>query len=221
MRNADPLGIAEYENVRVVRGEDELALCLARAQFIDNMISDKRIVEIAFRLVDDEGVWVVEQQRMQNGGALLAHGQPSHLAVVFTVFGRVQQQFHPLRKLQLLELVQLGRGHGRGTYPGLKAERLVTDDFVPVCSPALLKGKHPLRKPADLKYHALLHEMGTQIDWRMWLMAAGVQGIDPSRGTVYSHSSMVTQAAINGEGVALGRTALIEEAKREETRAAA
>jgi LysR family glycine cleavage system transcriptional activator len=107
--------------------------------------------------------------------------------------------------------IDIGIRYGRGEYPGLKAERLITDDFVPVCSPALLTGRHPLRKPADLKHHALLHEMGTQVDWRMWLMAAGVQGIDPTRGTVYSHSSMVTQAAVNGEGVALGRTALIEE----------
>jgi LysR family glycine cleavage system transcriptional activator len=107
--------------------------------------------------------------------------------------------------------VDIGIRYGRGQYPGLKSERLTTDDFVPVCRPALLRGTHPLRRPADLKHHALLHEMGTQIDWRMWLMAAGVDGIDPTRGPIYSHSSMVIQAAVNGEGVALGRTALISE----------
>jgi LysR family transcriptional regulator, glycine cleavage system transcriptional activator len=107
--------------------------------------------------------------------------------------------------------VDIGIRYGRGQYPGLKADRLINDDFVPVCSPALREGEHPLREPGDLKYHALLHEMGTQIDWRMWLMAAGVEGIDPSRGPVYSHSSLIIQAAINGEGVALGRTALIIE----------
>jgi LysR family glycine cleavage system transcriptional activator len=57
----------------------------------------------------------------------------------------------------------------------------------------------------------LLHEEGTEVDWRMWLMAAGVAGIDASRGPVFSHSTMAIQAAIQGEGVALGRTALIEE----------
>lgn len=107
--------------------------------------------------------------------------------------------------------VDIGIRYGRGQYPGLKADRLLADDFVPVCSPKLLEGPHPLREPADLRNVPLLHEMGTQIDWRMWLMAAGVQGVDPARGPVYSHSSMVIQAAVNGEGVALGRTALIAE----------
>lgn len=107
--------------------------------------------------------------------------------------------------------VDIAIRYGRGRYPGLAADRLVGDDYVAVCSPALLKGKHPLRKPADLRHHALLHEDGTEIDWRMWLMAAGVDGVDFSRGPSYSHSNLVLQAAINGEGVALGRTALIAE----------
>ncbi|HLI12227.1 MAG TPA: transcriptional regulator GcvA [Alphaproteobacteria bacterium] len=107
--------------------------------------------------------------------------------------------------------VDLAIRYGRGSYPGVKSDRLLTEDFVPVCSPSLLKGKHPLRTPSDLRYHQLLHEEATQIDWRIWLMAAGVNGIDPSRGPIYSHASLVMQAAIAGEGVALGRTALIAE----------
>jgi len=107
--------------------------------------------------------------------------------------------------------VDLAIRYGRGNYPGLAAERLMGDDYTPVSNPALLKGKHPLRKPADLKYHVLLHEEGNEVDWRIWLMAAGVQGVDATRGPVFSHSTMAIQAAIRGEGVALGRTALIEE----------
>lgn len=107
--------------------------------------------------------------------------------------------------------VDIAIRYGRGQYSGLRAERLMTEDFVPVCSPALLKGPHPLRAPDDLRHFPLLHEEGTQIDWRMWLMAAGVEGVDPTRGPTYSHGSMVMMAAINGEGAALGRTALIAE----------
>lgn len=101
--------------------------------------------------------------------------------------------------------------YGRGHYLGLTAERLMGDDYAPVSSPVLLKGKHPLRRPADLRHHMLLHEEGAELDWRMWLMAAGVEGVDASRGPIFSHSVMATQAAIRGEGVALGRTVLIEE----------
>lgn len=107
--------------------------------------------------------------------------------------------------------VDLAIRYGRGNYPGLAAERLMGDDYAPVGSPALLKGKHPLKKPADLSHHVLLHDEGTEVDWRMWLMAAGVEGVDASRGPIFSHSPMVIQAAIRGEGVALGRQVLIED----------
>ena len=119
------------------------------------------------------------------------------------------------------EEVDIAIRYGRGRYPGLTAERLIADDYVPVCNPALVRGPHPLRKPADLKHHTLLHEENslrldahgeaTEVGWAMWLKAARVDGVDASRGPIFSHSSMVLQAAINGEGVALGRTALIAE----------
>jgi LysR family glycine cleavage system transcriptional activator len=107
--------------------------------------------------------------------------------------------------------VDLAIRYGRGHYPGQTAERLMGEDYAPVSSPALLEGKHPLRKPSDLRDHVLLHEEATEVDWRMWLMAAGIEGIDASRGPIFSHSAMAIQAAIRAEGVALGRTALIEE----------
>lgn len=107
--------------------------------------------------------------------------------------------------------VDLAIRYGRGQYPGLISERLLSDDYAPVASPALLKGKHPLKRPADLRHHVLLHEENNEVDWRMWLMAAGVEGVDAARGPIFSHSPLTIQAAIHGEGVALGRTALIEE----------
>ncbi|MFI4988631.1 MAG: transcriptional regulator GcvA [Alphaproteobacteria bacterium] len=117
------------------------------------------------------------------------------------------------------EEVDLVIRYGGGRYAGLAAEQLTTDDYVPVCSPALLGGAHPLRKPADLRHHVLLHEEDAlrqdipgepaAVGWRLWLKAAGVDGVDAGRGPIFSHSSMVLEAAINGEGVALGRTALI------------
>jgi LysR family glycine cleavage system transcriptional activator len=107
--------------------------------------------------------------------------------------------------------VDLAIRYGRGHYPDFGAERLMGDVYAPVASPVLLKGKHPLKKPVDLRHHVLLHEEGNEVDWRMWLAAAGVEGVDASRGPIFSHSTMAIQAAIHGEGVALGRTALIEE----------
>jgi LysR family glycine cleavage system transcriptional activator len=85
--------------------------------------------------------------------------------------------------------------------------RLCTEELFPVCSPRLLDGPHPLRRPADLARHVLLHQSGRS-GWEKWLEAAGVDGIDISRGPVLSESSMAIDAAVDGHGVALARTAL-------------
>jgi LysR family glycine cleavage system transcriptional activator len=61
---------------------------------------------------------------------------------------------------------------GAGKYPGLSAELLMQEDHFPVCSPKLLKGRHPLRKPADLARHTLLHDVFT-VDWAIWLRSPG------------------------------------------------
>ena len=99
---------------------------------------------------------------------------------------------------------------GRGSWPGLEAEFLIRAGFTPVCSPALLSGPHPLRRPADLRNHTLLHEEDYE-DWTQWLTAAGVDGVDPRRGPVIDDPSVLDRATLDGQGVALGRTDLIAE----------
>src|SRR5436305_8824930 len=39
--------------------------------------------------------------------------------------------------------------YGRGQWPGVRADWLMADQMFPVCSPALLTGKKPLKKPED------------------------------------------------------------------------
>lgn len=103
--------------------------------------------------------------------------------------------------------VDLGIRYGRGRYPGLRVDRLMTEDVFPVCSPALLKGPHPIRQPNDLKHHILMHDEGHG-DWRTWLLSAGANDVDPLRGPILTDSSMLIQAAVAGQGVALARGAL-------------
>lgn len=103
--------------------------------------------------------------------------------------------------------VDVGIRYGRGVYPGLRADRLMEEDIFPVCSPALLEGEHPLKHPEDLAHHILLHDDGHG-DWRTWLLAAQVEAVDPNRGTVFTDSSMLIEAAKRGQGVALARSVL-------------
>jgi DNA-binding transcriptional LysR family regulator len=53
----------------------------------------------------------------------------------------------------------------------------------------------------------LLHVSDRQ-GWRQWLDFAGVTAVDPSRGPVLNQASMAIDAAVDGQGVALARTAL-------------
>lgn len=103
--------------------------------------------------------------------------------------------------------VDVGIRYGRGQYPGLKADRLLEEEIFPVCSPALLTGPSPLRQPQDLCHYTLLHDERHD-GWRAWLLAAGVEGVDPTRGPIFTDSGMLIQAAVAGQGVALGRQAL-------------
>ena len=98
--------------------------------------------------------------------------------------------------------------YGRGQYPGLAIELLLEEDLFPVCSPSFLEGPHPLRVPADLAHHTLIHD-DFHIDWATWLRTAGVAGIDAHRGPAYHSSEHAVQAAVIGEGVVLGRSALV------------
>jgi LysR family glycine cleavage system transcriptional activator len=97
---------------------------------------------------------------------------------------------------------------GAGQYPGLSAELLMKEDHFPVCSPKLLKGRYALRTPADLARHTLLHDVFT-VDWAIWLRRAGIDNIDPHRGPKFLSSDHAIQAAARGEGVVLGRSALV------------
>ncbi|GLQ53976.1 transcriptional regulator GcvA [Devosia nitrariae] len=98
--------------------------------------------------------------------------------------------------------------YGGGEYEGVVSEFLSEVEVFPVCSPELLQGEHPLREPSDLKHHTLIHD-GFPINWALWLQRAGVEGIDPNSGVRFDSATYATDAAVHGEGVLLGRSALV------------
>jgi LysR family glycine cleavage system transcriptional activator len=99
---------------------------------------------------------------------------------------------------------------GRGQWPGLHAEWLMTEHLFPVCSPALLKGRNALRRPEDLARFTLLHTAAGIEDWRLWLTAAGLPpDLSHNPGLTFDLSFMAVQAAIDGIGVAIGQTAYV------------
>ncbi|WP_202419848.1 LysR substrate-binding domain-containing protein [Pseudoduganella guangdongensis] len=99
---------------------------------------------------------------------------------------------------------------GYGSFPGLRATRLMRAVFAPVASPRL-----KLRKAGDVARHPLLHfewqrgYKGAQT-WEKWAKVAGV-ALDTSCGLRFSEESHAVQAAIAGQGVVLTALALVRE----------
>ena len=105
--------------------------------------------------------------------------------------------------------VDIAIRHGLGRYPGLRSWRLLAEDLVPVCSPKLLERRPSLRSISDLRHQTLLHDQDRR-DWSLWLAAADVTDIEATRGPSFSDDAAMLEAAIAGQGVALGRSTLIE-----------
>ena len=103
--------------------------------------------------------------------------------------------------------------YGRGQWAGLRADWLMADEVFPVCSPALLTGEKPLKCPEDLSDHVLLHTSNANSDdWRLWLTAAGLPtDLSKQPGITFDLIFMTIQAAIDGIGVAMGRTSYVQD----------
>ncbi|MGY6272209.1 transcriptional regulator GcvA [Achromobacter denitrificans] len=95
---------------------------------------------------------------------------------------------------------------GLGRWPGLKADLLARESLSPVCCPALAEGPPLLAEPADLAAVPLLHDQ-PRAAWEQWCRYANVS-LDLSRGPVFNDSALALQAAVDGQGVALGRLTL-------------
>ena len=105
------------------------------------------------------------------------------------------------------EDVDLAVRHGDGNWPGHDVTRLCPEQLCAVCSPNLLTGRQRLSRPSDVLKFPLLH-LDDRAAWSQWLEAVGLDRAEPSPGPVMNRASMVIDAAVDGQGIALGRTTL-------------
>lgn len=95
------------------------------------------------------------------------------------------------------------------------APRLFSEEIFPVCSPTLIaQPGRPLAAPEDLKQHVLLHLYdpggpNAGLDWSVWLEAVRLPLLKPAGALHFSHYDQLIAAAIQGQGVALGRSPLV------------
>ncbi len=99
------------------------------------------------------------------------------------------------------------------------ARKLFGETVLPVCSPALARDHaRPLVQPADLRHHVLLHlddPRAAWLDWQLWLHALGIEELQPAGKLHFSHYDQLIQAAVSGQGIALGRHPLVRGLLRE------
>jgi LysR family glycine cleavage system transcriptional activator len=117
-----------------------------------------------------------------------------------------------------LRLVDLAAGeadlairYGDGRWPNVRAELLIAERLTPVVSPRLARERR-LHEPADLLALPLLLTK-RPFDWEVWASGSGLD-MGAARTIQLTDYNIVLQAAIDGEGVALGRTVLIEDRLR-------
>ena len=102
------------------------------------------------------------------------------------------------------EDVDIAVRHGDGHWPAMHVTRLCAEHLFAVCSPHLASSLH---LPGDMLKLPLLH-LDDRTAWTAWLEAAGLADADLSHGPILNRASMLIDAAVDGQGVALARTAL-------------
>jgi len=152
-----------------------------------------RLAEFS-RLAPDIEVRVVGSSRMVDAGALDSAALMSNLDLRSETSG---VEIHL----------------GAGDYPGFRADRLFSVSMALVASPEL---SPPLREPADLANHVLLHDDALDLvahgnAWRKWLEAAGVADrVDGGRGPRFSTNMLSIEAASQKLGVALALRPMVD-----------
>lgn len=128
------------------------------------------------------------------------------------------KQLHPAIELRCIttdtdpdlarERIDLAITLGTGEFPQLQRWLFVDEEIFPVCSPAYLRAFGPMADVQALTRTTLLHleerYARPRMDWAGWLARFGV-AMDPhTRLFRFNDYSVVLQAAIEGQGVAMG-----------------
>jgi len=96
------------------------------------------------------------------------------------------------------------------SWRGIAAQRLCDEVLVPVCSRKLLREGPPLKSPADLAQHTLIHVAGRNSAWADWLRAVGHPGVIGKSSLEFGHFFMALEAARKHRGGAIASTLHIE-----------
>ena len=112
---------------------------------------------------------------------------------------------------------------------GPNSRELMTARIAPVCAPSLLAApglaesgpaesglaapglaESGLSQPSDVLQFNLLHVLGYHDDWHRWFRSAGLNDEKVPGGASFDGLLMALEAAVNGDGIMLGRRPFID-----------
>jgi DNA-binding transcriptional LysR family regulator len=103
---------------------------------------------------------------------------------------------------------------------GKDAVALFGEKAFPVCARGLI-ARGELASPQDLSRHVLLHyddleHRSPWLSWEAWFDLVRAHGVKPAGTLRFSHYDQMIQAALDGQGIALGRSPLVDRWVKEE-----
>jgi LysR family glycine cleavage system transcriptional activator len=102
---------------------------------------------------------------------------------------------------------------GKGDWPDARGEKLGDDPLFPVIAPSLAEQLGSSGIPADLDQVTFLHFTERNY-WDAWAERAGLPAFRAKRNIRFSESVMMLEAAEQGQGIAIARRSLVEDALR-------
>ncbi len=102
-------------------------------------------------------------------------------------------------------LIQYGTDAGHG----LRVDPFLSSARYPVCSREFCRNNPNILKPGDLARTILLRDTFGD-DWEAWFQSAGIETVERRVGPRFAHCELAIRAAEEGQGVALGYGAMID-----------
>jgi LysR family glycine cleavage system transcriptional activator len=110
--------------------------------------------------------------------------------------------------------IDLAVRYGSGRWPDVQAIHLMDNEIFPVCAPSYLESHKAPHRPRDLLQHVLLHLLEYDrnwVTWQAWLQNQGVEWKPRLKGLAFDNYLVLIQAALDGQGIALGGGRLAED----------
>jgi LysR family glycine cleavage system transcriptional activator len=98
--------------------------------------------------------------------------------------------------------------HGLGRYPGLRSERVVAVEVIPVAAPALVARLGAPTNLAEMTRWPHVHDADRK-GWQLWFQAQGIDEIGAPRGPAFDDAGLLLKAVLAGQGAGLLPAAMV------------